>query len=76
MRFSFCADIQSQFWARKLELAVRQERAVQPSLKRPKVISVRTLRARMSGSGTSAPRAMPGIWLALVRGSLVFRCLP
>ena len=42
-------------------LAVFQERAVQPSLKRPKAISVRTLRAMMSGRGTWAPRAIPGV---------------
>ena len=34
---------------------------MQPSLKRPKAISVRTFRAMMSGRGTSAPRAMPGV---------------
>ena len=71
MRFCFWKDIQSQFWARRLFpllldevvllLVVSQERAVQPSLtERPKVISVRTLRARMSGRGTRAPWAMPG----------------
>ena len=63
MRLGFWADIQSQFWARRLFelLAGFQERAVQPSLKRPKAISVRTFGAMMSGRGTSAPRAMPGV---------------
>jgi hypothetical protein len=42
-------------------LPVSQERAVQPSLKRPKAISVRTLRARMSYRDTWAPCAIPEI---------------
>jgi hypothetical protein len=50
-----------------LLLLVSQESAVQPSLtERPKVISVRTLRARMSGRGTRAPWAMPEMCQLLV----------
>ena len=73
MRFCFWADIQSQFCARRLcellllLLLVSQESAVQPSLtERPKVISVRTLRAMMSERGTRAPRAMPEMCQLLV----------
>ena len=45
--------------ARKLEFSVAQDNDVQPSLKRPKAISVRTLHAMISERSTSAPSATP-----------------
>lgn len=70
IRFCFWASCQSQFWARKEKGGVLevvefegvgdvQDRAVQPSEARPKLISVRTFMAMMSMGSTLAPAARP-----------------
>lgn len=49
----------SQFWARKLESPAAQDRAVHPSLKSPKLISVLTFKAIISAISLPAPSARP-----------------